>query len=45
LEEKFPTGALALFECESDRWEELGADNARLQRFVTPRTLTGEDGD
>jgi phosphohistidine phosphatase len=43
--EKFPTGALALFDCAIDAWDALGAGGARLRRFVTPRALTGEDGD
>jgi len=45
LQEKFPTGALALFDCAIDGWEALRPRGASLLRLVTPRTLTGEAGD
>jgi phosphohistidine phosphatase len=45
LQAKFPTGALALFDCDLESWEALRRGSASLQRFVTPRALTGEEGD
>jgi phosphohistidine phosphatase len=41
LEQKFPTGALACFDCPADDWSALEKDGARLSRFVTPRALIG----
>jgi phosphohistidine phosphatase len=38
LRERFPTGALAVFEIEG-AWSELSAGRARLSSFVVPREL------
>lgn len=45
LEQKYPTGALALFECPIDSWPALDRGGARLARFVPPRALIGEGDD
>lgn len=45
LDEKYPTGALALFDCPVDDWAALEKGGAKLVRFVTPRALTGEGDD
>jgi len=45
LQEKYPTGALAAFVCAVDGWTHLTKDATRLERFVTPRWLTGEEDD
>lgn len=42
LEEKFPTGALAVLECGIDRWSKLGPATCRLARFVRPIDLESE---
>jgi phosphohistidine phosphatase len=45
LEQKFPTGALACFDCTVDDWSAVDKGGARLSRFVTPRALIGEGDD
>ena len=37
---KFPTAAVAVFEC-AGTWDQLGPGTARLTQFVTPRDLPG----
>jgi len=39
LTTKFPTGALAVFSVEAERWADLSAESARLTAFITPREL------
>lgn len=39
LAEKFPTGALAVLDCEADRWTALNPGTAALADFVRPREL------
>ena len=43
MAEKFPTGALAVIDLPVDDWCEVAPGTARLDRFVTPRELTGND--
>jgi phosphohistidine phosphatase len=42
---KFPTSALAVLDLPRDDWGELVAGSARLDRFVTPKSLHAEAGD
>lgn len=39
LAAKYPTGALAVFDFDIDRWMDVGAAGGRLERFVVPRDL------
>jgi phosphohistidine phosphatase len=39
LAEKFPTGALAVFELDIDTWAEVGEAKGRLVEFTRPRDL------
>jgi phosphohistidine phosphatase len=39
LKAKFPTGALAIIECEATRWRELKPGACRLSTFIVPREL------
>ena len=45
LEEKYPTGAVACFDCPLEDWSGLEKGGARLRSFVTPRVLTGAGDD
>ena len=36
---KFPTGALAVFDCDVEQWADLAEGGGRLVRFVKPREL------
>lgn len=36
---KYPTGALAVFECGIERWRDLRPQTASLESFVRPRDL------
>ncbi|MBA4788247.1 MAG: histidine phosphatase family protein [Rhizobiales bacterium] len=42
MDEKFPTGAVAVIDLPVDRWVDITPDTGRLDRFITPRMLTGE---
>lgn len=42
MDEKFPTGAVAVIDLPVDRWGEIVPDSGRLDRFVTPRMLSGD---
>lgn len=42
---KFPTCALAVLDLAEDDWRELADGSARLDRFVTPKSLRGEADD
>ncbi|MEL6747337.1 MAG: histidine phosphatase family protein [Pseudomonadota bacterium] len=42
---KFPTAALAIFDCAISRWADLTPDNAVLRTFVTPRQLAARNND
>lgn len=39
MEEKFPTGGLAVIDLPVDDWEEAMPGRGRLDRFITPRAL------
>lgn len=39
MADKFPTGALAILRADTDTWEQLAPDMARLEAFVCPRDL------
>lgn len=39
LEEKFPTGGLAVIDLQLDLWPDLHAGTGTLERFVTPKSL------
>jgi len=41
MNEKFPTGALAVFDADVEVWKDLAPACARLERFVRPRDLEG----
>ncbi|MFG1349731.1 SixA phosphatase family protein [Xanthobacter autotrophicus] len=43
MTEKFPTGALAVMDLPVDEWCDVVPASARLDRFVTPRELSGND--
>ncbi|MDI4664153.1 histidine phosphatase family protein [Xanthobacter autotrophicus] len=43
MAEKFPTGALAVIDLPVDEWCDVAPATARLDRFVTPRELPGND--
>jgi len=38
--DKFPTAALASFECHIDEWREINESNCELVNFETPKRLT-----
>ncbi|WP_127089319.1 SixA phosphatase family protein [Aquabacter cavernae] len=42
MDEKFPTGAVAVIDLPVDRWIDIAPDSGRLDRFITPRMLSGE---
>jgi phosphohistidine phosphatase len=39
MEEKFPTGALAVLALPSDRWRSIAPGEAELRQFVRPKDL------
>ena len=39
MNEKFPTGALAVLDADVEAWKELTPGCARLERFIRPRDL------
>ena len=39
---KFPTAALAVLDLPGESWRQLADGSARLDRFVTPKSLRGE---
>lgn len=41
MEEKYPTGSLAVLECAISHWPEIEAGTCRLVEFVRPRDLEG----
>jgi phosphohistidine phosphatase len=43
LAEKFPTAALAVIDLPVDRWSKIAPHSGRLDRFVTPKALDGEE--
>lgn len=42
MREKYPTGALAILECDVGRWADLGDGTCRLVSFVRPADLDDE---
>ena len=44
LEEKYPTGSLAVIEFDVDSWAEIAPASGRLVRFVRPRDLDAAFG-
>ena len=40
---KFPTSAVAVLDFAIERWAELASGTGRLDRFITPELLGGED--
>ena len=40
MAEKFPTGALAVFTFETDRWADIALGAGKLVEFITPARLT-----
>lgn len=42
MDEKFPTGALAVIDFPTDAWREIGPGKGRLDRFVPPRSLEAD---
>lgn len=45
LREKMPTAALTVLDFAIERWSEAEPKGARLDRYVTPKMLGGEDED
>jgi len=43
LQQKFPTGALAVLQAPARRWRELAVGSAELTDFVRPRDLEGKE--
>lgn len=43
MQEKFPTGALAVIDLPIDDWAAIAPETGRLDRFITPRSLAVED--
>ncbi len=43
LAEKFPTAGLAVIDFDLPDWKSLSPGSGRLERFVTPRSLGGDD--
>ncbi|MDZ4737117.1 MAG: histidine phosphatase family protein [Rhodospirillaceae bacterium] len=39
LRGKYPTGGLAVFDLDIDRWRDIGTAKATLRRFIAPREL------
>jgi len=39
IEQKFPTGGLAVLEFEEDSWSDIGPGRGRLVDFIVPRAL------
>lgn len=39
IEEKYPSGGLACFDCPIERWSDLEDGSARLTAFIKPRNL------
>ncbi|MEM1132643.1 MAG: histidine phosphatase family protein [Pseudomonadota bacterium] len=44
VEEKFPTGALAILKIDIASWKDLGSANAKLELLVRPRDIDPELG-
>jgi len=44
LREKLPTSSLVIIDFAVDSWGKLHPQSGRLERFVTPKSLGGEDG-
>ncbi|WP_132033807.1 SixA phosphatase family protein [Aquabacter spiritensis] len=42
MDEKFPTGAVAVIDLPIDAWSAVAPESGRLDRFVTPRILLGD---
>ncbi|OYW51540.1 MAG: phosphoglycerate mutase [Xanthobacter sp. 17-67-6] len=42
MDEKFPTGAVAVIDLPVDHWSEVAPRSGRLDRFVAPRTLADD---
>lgn len=42
MDEKFPTGAVAVIDLPVDEWSAIVPESGRLDRFVTPRMLADE---
>jgi phosphohistidine phosphatase len=43
LSAKFPTAALAVIDFATDDWGNINVHTGRLDRFITPRLLSGKD--
>lgn len=43
LKQKFPTAALAVIDFAAEDWREVAEGGGRLDRFMTPKMLGGED--
>jgi phosphohistidine phosphatase len=43
--QKFPTAALCVLDFDIEDWNEAGPGRARLDRFVTPKSLGVEEDD
>jgi phosphohistidine phosphatase len=41
LRENFPTSGLAIFDFAVDSWSALHPRSGRLERFVSPKTISG----
>ncbi|MBB6166468.1 SixA phosphatase family protein [Chelatococcus composti] len=45
LRQKFPTAALAVIDFAIDSWADVAEQGGRLDRFITPKMIGGEDED
>lgn len=45
LSQKYPTAGLAVIDFAVETWDAVAARGGRLDRFVTPKALGGEDDD
>lgn len=43
LRAKYPTAALAVIDFAAEAWSEIAPESGRLERFVTPRSLSGQE--
>jgi len=43
IRKKYPTGALAVIQFDTDSWTEVGTAGGYLERFIRPSDLTGKD--
>jgi phosphohistidine phosphatase len=45
MSQKFPTAGLAVLDFDVESWADVDARGGRLDRFVTPHSIGGQEGD